>query len=265
MINTKAKTAIIKTFGSISNPPSLISGESVLSRNKFLSIKREELRISQEYMKKLNLRKIRWILREMKKGELSVYQIAKLQNVSQRWVRQLPRKYANIPFLGQKETLINLTINSLDVMTMNIGKAFGLAKLPVLAIIGLGLLASLISVVPIVQFLMCLLGLPLLIISIILYAYIGYLIAKGGLEIVDSAAIGALTALVSGVIGMIISLVASMLGMGVDVATGGDVASSALGVGIGVIASIIGIIIKMIIGAVIAVIGHIIGGAAMKK
>jgi len=45
----------------------------VLSRNKFLSIRKEELRISQEYMKKLNLRKIRWIIREMKKGELSVY------------------------------------------------------------------------------------------------------------------------------------------------------------------------------------------------
>ena len=48
-------------------------------------------------MKKLNLRKIRWIIREMKKGELSVYQIAKLQKISQRWVRQLPRKYAGVP------------------------------------------------------------------------------------------------------------------------------------------------------------------------
>jgi len=48
-------------------------------------------------MKKLNLRKIRWIIREMKKGELSVYQIAKLQKISQRWVRQLPRKYGGVP------------------------------------------------------------------------------------------------------------------------------------------------------------------------
>jgi len=70
---------------------------TVLSRNKFLSIKKEELRISQEYMKKLNLRKIRWIIREMKKGELSVYQIAKLQKISQRWVRQLSRKYGGVP------------------------------------------------------------------------------------------------------------------------------------------------------------------------
>jgi putative transposase len=48
-------------------------------------------------MKKLNLRKIRWILRELKKGEISTYQIAKQQGVTPRWVRQLPRKYAGIP------------------------------------------------------------------------------------------------------------------------------------------------------------------------
>ncbi len=48
-------------------------------------------------MKKLNLRKIRWILKELKEGELSVYQIAKQQKVSSRWVRQLPKKYAGIP------------------------------------------------------------------------------------------------------------------------------------------------------------------------
>ena len=45
----------------------------------------------------MNLRKIRWILRELKKGELSVYQIAKQQKVTPRWVRQLPKKYMGIP------------------------------------------------------------------------------------------------------------------------------------------------------------------------
>jgi len=48
-------------------------------------------------MKKLNLRKIRWILKELQGGELSVYQMAKQQKVSPRWIRQLPRKYAGIP------------------------------------------------------------------------------------------------------------------------------------------------------------------------
>ena len=47
-------------------------------------------------MKKLNLRKIRWILREVEKGDMSIYQIAKQQKVSERWVRQLPKKYAEV-------------------------------------------------------------------------------------------------------------------------------------------------------------------------
>ena len=69
----------------------------VLSRNKFLSVNKEGFEISQGCMRKLTLRKIRWIIRELNKGELSVYRIAKQQKVTQRWVRQLPKKYAGIP------------------------------------------------------------------------------------------------------------------------------------------------------------------------
>ena len=44
-------------------------------------------------MRKLNQRKIRWIIKEMEKGERSVYRIAKLQNVTPQWVRQLYKIY----------------------------------------------------------------------------------------------------------------------------------------------------------------------------
>jgi len=44
----------------------------------------------------LNPRKIRWIMRELEKGELSAYRIAKMQGVSPRRVRQLPRKYGGV-------------------------------------------------------------------------------------------------------------------------------------------------------------------------
>lgn len=44
-------------------------------------------------MRKLNKRKIRWIVREMKKGELSVYQIAKVQEISKKWVYEIFKKY----------------------------------------------------------------------------------------------------------------------------------------------------------------------------
>lgn len=44
-------------------------------------------------MKKLNQRKIRWIIREMKRGELSVYRIARQQKITPQWVRILYKKY----------------------------------------------------------------------------------------------------------------------------------------------------------------------------
>jgi putative transposase len=48
-------------------------------------------------MRILNKRKLRWIIREVKKGELSIYRIAKQQGVSQRWVRELAKRYGNKP------------------------------------------------------------------------------------------------------------------------------------------------------------------------
>ena len=63
---------------------------AVLSRNEFLSVNCVGLF---RYMKKLNLRQIRWIIREMKRGEQSVYRIARTQRVSPRWVRKLFERF----------------------------------------------------------------------------------------------------------------------------------------------------------------------------
>lgn len=62
----------------------------MLSRNKFLL---EKLKDDSPLMKKLNQRKIRRVIKEMKKGERSVYQIAKLQEITPRYVRKLYRSY----------------------------------------------------------------------------------------------------------------------------------------------------------------------------
>ena len=62
----------------------------MLSRNYFL---RENKVNDLVYMKKLNQRKIQWIIREMKKGERSVYRIAKTMDVTPRWVRELYQNY----------------------------------------------------------------------------------------------------------------------------------------------------------------------------
>jgi putative transposase len=60
----------------------------VLSRNYFL---RENKVTDLVYMKKLNQKKIRWIVKEMKKGDRSAYRIAKIMDISPRWVRELYR------------------------------------------------------------------------------------------------------------------------------------------------------------------------------
>ena len=44
-------------------------------------------------MKKLNKRKVRWIIKQMLFGELSVWQIAKQQGITPRWARKLFERY----------------------------------------------------------------------------------------------------------------------------------------------------------------------------
>jgi len=44
-------------------------------------------------MRKLNQKKIRWIVREREKGERSAYRIAKMQQISPRWVREIYNTY----------------------------------------------------------------------------------------------------------------------------------------------------------------------------
>ena len=47
-------------------------------------------------MRTLNLRKLRWIVREMHKGELSVYRIAKQQSITPQHVRRVYRRYKDV-------------------------------------------------------------------------------------------------------------------------------------------------------------------------
>jgi putative transposase len=62
----------------------------VLSRNYFLLENKVDDLV---YMKKLNQKKIRWIVKEMDKEERSVYRIAKTMNVTPQWVREIHRVY----------------------------------------------------------------------------------------------------------------------------------------------------------------------------
>jgi len=62
----------------------------------------EKLKKTKEVMKKLNKSKIRWIIKEMKRREISVYQIAKQQKINKRHVWRLYKRYlkeGEMPFL----------------------------------------------------------------------------------------------------------------------------------------------------------------------
>ena len=62
----------------------------VLSRNYFLL---ENNKDDLPFMRKLNQKKIRWIINEVNKGERSIYRIAKTQGITPRWVREIYRNF----------------------------------------------------------------------------------------------------------------------------------------------------------------------------
>jgi len=161
---------------------------------------------------------------------------------------------------------------------MNFGKAFGAAKIPVIILVVLAALTPVIwivlnSVMGSIPFvgtaLTCILGLPILAIHIALYFWLGYLIYKAKLEIVDAALVGGITAAIAAVLSGVISLIANMLGLTVGMVTGSTNIFAALfdavvGIGFGVIAIILAPMIGFVIGLVLAVIGYLLGSVLKK-
>jgi putative transposase len=75
------------------------------------------------FMRKLNKRKVRWIIKQMLLGELSVWQIAKQQDITSRWARKLFeqfRKTGKFPFPekpGRQAKPISFRIQKLVLQT----------------------------------------------------------------------------------------------------------------------------------------------------
>ena len=65
----------------------------MLSRNKFLSVTQISSSEQEELMKKLNQRKLKWIVKEGEKRDMGFYSIAKVQNITPRWARKVYKKY----------------------------------------------------------------------------------------------------------------------------------------------------------------------------
>lgn len=148
---------------------------------------------------------------------------------------------------------------------MNLGKGFGVAKVPVLVILALAVFISLLGAIPVLgSMLACVVGLPLFVINIALYLWLGFLIYKAKLEIVDAALVGGLAGLIASLVGGGISLIMSMLGLGAEMATSTADLDAMVGAGVGIIMLLIGVVIGFFVGLVLAAIGYFIGGVLKK-
>ena len=65
----------------------------MLSRNNFPSITQISSAVEQSLMKKLNKKKIKWIVKEVERRETGLYTIAKTQNITPRWAREVHKKF----------------------------------------------------------------------------------------------------------------------------------------------------------------------------
>lgn len=68
----------------------------MLSRNNVLTSKEYDYVKDMQIMRKLTNRGMRWIIRETRSGEQSVYRIAKQQNITPRHARRLRRRYQDV-------------------------------------------------------------------------------------------------------------------------------------------------------------------------
>jgi putative transposase len=71
----------------------VLINEPVLSRNNFLSITHISSVEQQSLMKKLNQKKIKWIVKEGDKRDKGFYTIAHIQHITPRWAREVHKKY----------------------------------------------------------------------------------------------------------------------------------------------------------------------------
>lgn len=88
-------------------------------------------------MTKLNKRKVSWIIREIERGELSKWQIARQQGVTRQWVNELYKRYqrdGSLPFPGKPgRTPSPITTTELDlVKSFKLEYGFGANNLEII-------------------------------------------------------------------------------------------------------------------------------------
>jgi len=65
----------------------------VLSRNKVTSTNKISSAVEQSFMKKLNKKKIKWIVKEVERREIGVWTIAQTQDISKQHAYRIAKKF----------------------------------------------------------------------------------------------------------------------------------------------------------------------------
>lgn len=149
-------------------------------------------------------------------------------------------------------------------MALDIGKSLKVAMIPIVILIAIGIFSTVVGAIPVLNMLMCVVGIPLTIVGWVVLAWSGFKAVKEAqMDLVGGAVTGALAGFVSGLVNGVVAFVFNMLGMGVGVATGGDVGGAAIGAGFGAVVIVAGIVGGTVIGLVLGAIGAFVAG--MKK
>lgn len=148
---------------------------------------------------------------------------------------------------------------------LDIGKIFGAIMIPAVLLVLTGIFATVVGAIPVLNLLLCVVGLPLFVVNLAIMGWAGYKAAKeAGADVLGGAVGGGLAAFIAGTVSAVISVVLSVLGFGVTVATGGDTGSGALGAGMGIVGALIGVVISTGFGLVLGAVGALVAGSSKK-
>lgn len=150
-------------------------------------------------------------------------------------------------------------------MAIDIGKSLKVGTIPIVILVVIGVVSNVIGAIPVLNFLLCLIGIPLTIVSWGVLAWSGYKSVKeAGMDVVGGAVTGALVGAISGLVNAIVGFLLSLLGIGAGLAMGGeDGVGAAVGVGFGIVGIVVAPIVGAVIGAIFGAIGAFVAG--MKK
>ncbi len=144
---------------------------------------------------------------------------------------------------------------------MDFKKSLDAAMIPAAVLIAISVASSLIGAVPVLNVLLCILGLPLFVVNLAVLGWSGYRAVKEySLDLVGGALTGGIAGFASALIGGIFSLILTFVGLSASAALTGDVGDAALGGVFGVIGLAMGVVFGTILGLVLGAVGAFVAG-----